>query len=80
MLTELKEEIKSVDFQRALYNGKARIICSALLFALTFTAVLFVTSFLPQMAALPTSEELDEETTAEQAAEPVTDTVEQEII
>ena len=61
VLTKLKEKITSVDFERLLYNGKARIACSVVLFVLTFAAVLFATSFLPHITASPVSENLPEE-------------------
>lgn len=61
VLTKLKEKITSVDFERLLYNGKARIACSVVLFVLTFAAVFFATSFLPHMTASPVSENLPEE-------------------
>ena len=61
VLTKLKEKITSVDFERLLYNGKARIACSVVLFVLTFAAVIFATSFLPHMTASPVSENLPEE-------------------
>lgn len=61
VLSKIKEKITSVDFERLLYNGKARMACSAVLFVLTFAAVLFATSFLPHMTASPVSENLPEE-------------------
>lgn len=75
VLSKLKEKIKSVDFERLLYNGKARIACSAVLFVLTFAAVLFATSFLPHMTAAPASENLPEEyeTITQAVTEPETE-------
>lgn len=75
VLSKLKEKIKSVDFGHLLYNGKARIACSAVLFVLTFAAVLFVTSFLPHMTAAPVSENLPEEyeTLTQAVTEPETE-------
>ncbi len=73
-VSKLKEKIKSVDFERILYNGKARIACSCVLFVLTFAAVLFATSFLPHIAASPVSEELPQEyekVTEAQTQEPI---------
>lgn len=74
VLSKLKDKIKSVDFGRLLYNGKARIACSAVLFVLTFAAVLFATSFLPHMTAAPVSENLPEEyeTVTQAVTEPET--------
>jgi len=60
-LLKLKEKLKNADFGRFLYTGKARLACSAVLFALTFAAVLFATSFLPHMVASPVSQELPSE-------------------
>ena len=74
VLLKLKEKITSVDFERLLYNGKARMACSAVLFVLTFAAVLFATSFLPHMTASPVSENLPEEyeTVTQTTTEPET--------
>ncbi len=73
-LLKLKEKLKNGDFERILHNGKARTACSCTLFALTFAAVLFATSFLPHIAASPVSEGLPEE------YERVTETQTQELI
>lgn len=74
VLLKLKEKITSVDFERLLYNGKSRTACSAVLFVLTFAAVLFATSFLPHMTSSPVSENLPEEyeTVTQTTTEPKT--------